>query len=132
LHFTGRSPPNPEPEKMFLDEITQIVNSEDQDLVLNCDETSWKLYPNEILSWADTGSQNVAISITENERDALTVIATVRLAGQKLPLSILAKVETSHSAATQLDDLGENTSDHFSSEWMTQQIMIRYLGWIWK
>jgi hypothetical protein len=57
-------------------------------LVLNCDETGWKLYPNSILTWADTGSQNMGISITGNEKDALTVLATVSLTGQKLPLYI--------------------------------------------
>jgi hypothetical protein len=67
--FKSGSPPYAELENMFVDEITQIVNSEDRNLVLNCDQTSWKLYPNGILTWADTGSQNMAISITRNEQE---------------------------------------------------------------
>jgi hypothetical protein len=78
-HFKRRSPPNPELEKQFFDEIVELVHSKDPDLVLNCDESSWKLYPNGILTWAETGSQNVAIPVTGNEKDAITVMATVTL-----------------------------------------------------
>jgi hypothetical protein len=59
------------------------VNTENPELGLNCDETSWKLCPNDILTWAETSSQNAAISITGNEKNTLTVMVTVRLTGQK-------------------------------------------------
>jgi hypothetical protein len=60
--------PNPELEKKFVDDVSLLVNNENPELVLNCGETSWKLYPNGILTWADTGRQNVAISITGNDK----------------------------------------------------------------
>jgi hypothetical protein len=80
-HFKRRSPPNAELEKKFTDETTEIVSAEDRDRVLNCDETCYKLYPNGILTWAEVGSDNVAVSITGNEKEAIMVMATVRLAG---------------------------------------------------
>jgi hypothetical protein len=120
----------PEVEQRFVDDIMEIVKSENPELVLNCDETSWQLYRNGILTWADTWSQNVAISATENEKDSLTVMATVSLARQKLPLYIMAKGETIRCEAMQLGDLGENGSDHSSSRWLTADKTIRYLGWL--
>jgi hypothetical protein len=130
LHFKRRSRSNPELEQRFVAEITDLINSAEPDSVLNCDETSWKLYPNGILTWADTGSQNVAIATNGNEKDALTVMATVSLAAQKLPLYILAKGETVRCEMTQLGDIGNHASDHTSSGWMTTPTMIRYLGWL--
>jgi hypothetical protein len=106
----------------------EIVKSKNSELVLNCDETSLQLYPNRILTLADTGSQNVAISVTGNEKDSLTVMPTVSLARQKLSVYILAKGETIRCEARQLGALGENTSDHSSRGWMIADIMIRYLG----
>jgi hypothetical protein len=88
------------------------MKRENSQLVLNCDETSWKLYPNSILTWTDAGSQSVKISITGNEKDAFTVMATVRPTGQKLPLYILVKGETVRSKAMQLGELGDNGTDH--------------------
>jgi hypothetical protein len=51
-HFKRRSPPNPALERQFLTEIQEIMSRTDPQFILNCDETSWKLYPNRlILSW---------------------------------------------------------------------------------
>jgi hypothetical protein len=130
LHFKRRSRSNPELEQRFVDEITDLISNAEPDSVLNCDETSWKLHPNGILTWAATGSQNVAIATSGNEKDALTVMATISLAAQKLPLYILAKGETMRCEMTQLGDIGDHASDHSSSGWMTTSTMIRYLGWL--
>jgi hypothetical protein len=54
----------------------------------------------------------MAISITGNEKDALTVMATVSLTGQKLPLYILVKGETVRVEVMQLGELGDNAIDH--------------------
>jgi hypothetical protein len=70
----------------------------------------------------------VAVSITGNEKDALTVMATVSLTGQKLPPYILAEGETVRSEVTQLGELGDNATDHSPAGWMMVQTMIRYLG----
>jgi hypothetical protein len=86
--------------------------------------------PNSIRTWADTGGQNMAISITGNERDALAVMATVSLTSQKLPLYILFNRETVRSEVTQLSELGGNATDHSPTGWTTVQTMIRYLGWL--
>jgi hypothetical protein len=92
-----------------------------------------KIVPNHytiILTWPDTGSQNMAISITGKVKDALTILVTIRLTGETLPLYILAKGETIRSEVTQLDGLGDNATDHSPTGWMTVQTIIRHLRWL--
>jgi hypothetical protein len=61
--------------------------------VLNCDETCWRLYPNGILTWAETGSENVAIEIPGDEKASITAMATITADHQKLPLYLIAQGE---------------------------------------
>jgi hypothetical protein len=72
----------------------------------------------------------VAISIAGNEKDAFTVMATVSLTGQKLPLYILALGETVCSEEKQLGEPGDNASDYSPTGWMMVSTMIRYLEWL--
>jgi hypothetical protein len=129
-HFKRRSPPNPELAKQFFDEIVALVHSIDPDPILNCDESSCKLYPNGILTWAETGSQNVAVPVCGNEKDAMTVMAAVTAGRTKLPLDILAKGSTTRCEVSQLGELGEHVSDHSPTGWMTEETMVRYLAWL--
>jgi hypothetical protein len=46
-------------------------------MILNCDETAWRLYPNNILTWWDTAADSVSIHIQGDEKEALTVLATI-------------------------------------------------------
>jgi hypothetical protein len=93
----------------------QIVRNENPESVLNCDETSWQLYPKGIRTCADKRSQDVAISVAGDEMYGLMATATVRLGHQKWPLCLLAKGEPIRCEATQLGDLDENVSDDSSS-----------------
>jgi hypothetical protein len=129
-HFKRRSPPNPELAKQFLDEIVALVHSKDPDLILNCDESSWKLYPHGILTWAETGSQNMAIPVCGHEKDVMTVMATVTLGRRKFPLYIRAKGSTTRCEVSQLGELGEHVSDHSPTGWITEETMFRYLAWL--
>jgi hypothetical protein len=65
-----------------------------------------------------------------NEKEGLTVVATVSLAGQKLSLYILTKGETARCETTQLGDIDANAADHSPRWWMTAQTMVRSLGWL--
>jgi hypothetical protein len=108
----------------------QIGKGENPELVLNCDGGRWKLDSKVILTLVDPGRQNVAISVTENEKDAFTIMATVSFARQKLSLDILAKGATIRCDATQLGDFGEAASVDSSSGRMAREIMIRSHGWL--
>jgi hypothetical protein len=52
------------------------VSRQDPDLVLNRDESSCKLDPNGFLTNAERRSQNLAIPVTGNEKDVITLMAT--------------------------------------------------------
>jgi hypothetical protein len=99
VHISRRVPHQMVSWKNLVDKMTQIVNTEDRDPVLDCHETDWKLYPNGTLTWGP-GTQNVAISIIGNRQKAWLVRTGFRFVGQQLPLDIMAKGETSRFEAT--------------------------------
>jgi hypothetical protein len=82
-HFKRRSLPNPEIRTKFLAEICELLESANRDFVLNCDETSCKLYPNGILTWADRGSDHIVLNVAGNEKECFPVMATISLSGTK-------------------------------------------------
>jgi hypothetical protein len=61
----------------------------DPDGILNANETNWLLFPKGLLMWALTGATSVPIHINGDEKDSLSVMATVRASVVKLPLQIL-------------------------------------------
>jgi hypothetical protein len=67
-HFKRRSPPSPQVDASFLAEMCELFESENPDFILNCDETAWKLYLNGILTWADRGSDDIALNVTGNKK----------------------------------------------------------------
>jgi hypothetical protein len=104
--------------------MADIVRHADPERVRNCDETSWKLYPNGIFTRAGTGSQNVVVNVTGNDKNSITVMTSVTLAKTKLPLYILAKGRTERCESSQLGELRLHQSDHSPTGWMTEQTML--------
>jgi hypothetical protein len=45
------------------EDVEGRVQHEEKNLILNCDETAWQLYPNNILTWWETGIDDVSIHI---------------------------------------------------------------------
>jgi hypothetical protein len=127
-HFKRRSPPNPEIQTKFLAEIYGLHESANRDFVLNCDEISWKLYPNRMLTWADRGSDRIVFNVTGNEKECFTVMATISLSGTKLPVSILGKGLTDRCEINQFGEIHKHQTDHSRTGWMTEETMLRYLG----
>jgi hypothetical protein len=66
-HFKGHFPPSAQVDASFLADCKLFI-SQNFDCILNWDETSWKLSPNGILTWADRGSDNFPVNVTGNER----------------------------------------------------------------
>jgi hypothetical protein len=129
-HLKRRSPPNPELKQQFLGEMAEIVRHANPERVLNCDEISWKSCANGIVTCADTGSQNIAVNVTGNEKESITVMATITLTETKLPLYLLAEGSTERCQFSQLAELGPHQSDHSSTGWMTEGTMVCHLDWL--
>jgi hypothetical protein len=71
-----------------------VSTSSQRERVLNCDETTWRLYPTGMKTWTETGTQNVQTHIDGNEKDSLTVMVTVTTVRTKLPLVLIASGKT--------------------------------------
>lgn len=82
FHFK-RHPPQP---KMIGVSAWQVIREVPPDRIVNCDETGWLLHPRGLLTWRAPSSQSVQVHIRRSEKDSLTIIASVKADGQKLPL----------------------------------------------
>jgi hypothetical protein len=129
-HYKRR--PNVDPERCIAwqREIEDLLRTVDHDLILNADETSWCLYPRGVTTWASRGAENVVIGIRGDEKECLTVMATIRASGKKDPLYILAQGKTARVEESQIGDVGEHGRDHSESGWMTADTFNRYLDFI--
>lgn len=100
------------------------------DHIVNCDETSWKLFPNGLLTWADSGSDNVQTIVQGNTKDSITALATISAANTKLPLFIIAKGETERVEKSQLGDTVYHIPSHSSTGWTTIDTFKQYLDFL--
>jgi hypothetical protein len=126
-HFKRRTPVSEEEQAKWIADVTTLLATEDNDLILNCDETAWRLYPEGILTWWDTGADNVSISIQGDEKDSMTVLATISASHQKWPLFCVAKGKTERVERSQIGDVGGHWRSHSQSGWMTGEIFADYL-----
>jgi hypothetical protein len=111
----------------WIQEIQSLLEREDHDRILNCDETSWLLYPRGLLTWSDRGATSVHVHIGGDEKECFTATATITASGKKLPLQILAKGKTARVQATQLGNVADHWCDHSPSGWQTEETFGRYL-----
>lgn len=114
-------------ETKFLEDMKNLFETVDHELILNCDETGWKLFPSHVLTWAETGVDNVGRSSLINDKTQVTVLATVSAVGTKLPLLFIAQGKTSASEASQLGDVGYHWTAHSETGWMTDSVFKFYL-----
>jgi hypothetical protein len=126
-----RRPTVSDQEKIqFIQMLSELLKFENNDRILNADETSWKLFPNIISTWAKKGAKTVNLRIQGNQKDCITVMGTVTASLRKLPLVILAKGKSCTVEVTQLGDTGENYTDHSESGWTTEMTFDNYLRWL--
>jgi hypothetical protein len=129
-HYKRRPKPNEARKRAWKKEINQLLRNYPPENILNCDETCWRLYPSGILTWAATGSENVAIEIPGDEKTSITAMATITADHQKLPLYLIAKGKTSRVEISQLGKIGIHQADHSPNGWQTVDTMKRYLKWL--
>ena len=129
-HFKRRNPASTSQIAPWIQEITSLLQTVRKEDVYNCDETSWKLFPNGLLTWAQLGGDNVAITTASEEKKCLTALATIRADGTKMPLMLIAKGKTSLVESTQLGDTGVHLRGHSENGWMNQENFEAYLKWI--
>lgn len=127
FHLKRRADPNNEVEQKFQQEMKSLFETVDPELILNCDETGWKLFPSHILTWAETGVDNVTRQSTVNDKAQVTVLATISAAGTKFPLLFIAQGKTAVVEESQIGDVGFHWKSHSESGWMTDEVFKLYL-----
>jgi hypothetical protein len=96
-------------------------------LIVNCDETAWRILPRGLLTWAPVGTDAVTVRLDGSEKDCVTVLASVTAASEKLPLFAIAKGKTARAEQNQLGSDVTLTRDHSSSGWSTIETFRHYL-----
>jgi hypothetical protein len=129
-HFKRRSRVNPERAAAWMQEIEHLLSTVPPDTIYNADETSWRLYPNGVTTWAERGSENISITTRGDEKECLTVMATIRADGKRVPLYILARGKTARVEESQIGPVAPHARDHSESGWMTKETYERYLRFL--
>jgi hypothetical protein len=126
-HFKRRPHVTEEEIERSTLQVSQLLQNVDDDLILNCDEPTWRLYPNNILTWWETGQEDVSIHIDGDEKGTMTVLATIWASRKKWPLFFVAKGKTARVDHSQIGDAGNNWRTHSESEWMRGDLLVEYL-----
>ena len=109
--------------------VGQILKTTPLDHVVNVDESSWHALPNNLLTWARTGAENVQIKTNTNEKLCMTVVCAITAARTKLPMTVVVKGKSVRSCA-KLGDLTPHRACYSESGWMTSPLFAEYLMWV--
>ncbi|KAH0800446.1 DDE superfamily endonuclease containing protein [Histomonas meleagridis] len=127
-----RRPVTPEDDKnKFIEKIRNLLETTDRSRIVNADETSWKSFPGEILTWSEKGSDNVKVFFEGNPKQSVTVLAGIKADGTKLPLFIIAKGTTERTERN-LGDISYHISGRSKSGWTTEGTFQDYLTFLRK
>jgi hypothetical protein len=139
LGHPGRRPaPNDLEVATFIEQAQEIIASR-PNKVFNMDETCWRIINGGLLKTACVrGQDNVRIHTVPSPKDGVTAIATISATGEKLPLWVIAKgttdvCEHKYRTAPELQTAIRNREleiVHSASGWTSQEIAIKYLGWL--
>ena len=113
----------------FRERVEAVRQTYGEDLVFNMDETNFRLVNMKHLTWALTGSKAVTCYNEEDVKLGVTVLATVSMSNEKLPLMLVGKGKTDAC----LKKYGRHVNDRTfwtavsESGWTRENVMIRYL-----
>jgi hypothetical protein len=146
MHRCGFSIRTPHPKRRpmvdderraaFVQGMIQILTTLPPAMVLNMDETSWKLINHQIGTVADIGTEGISCLFDGDPKTCLTAIATISAAGEKLPLWIIAKGKTArcetryHRNCTRAIADGKLKVTHQPAGWVNSDVAKEYLKWL--
>lgn len=124
-----RPPVSPEKIAEFKLRVEALKQHFSPDLILNMDETNFRLVNMKHLTWAVTGSKAVNCYNEEDLKAGVTVLATISMSGDKLPLMLVGKGTTQGA----LRKYGENVrtgkcwTSLSESGWSRENVICDYL-----
>jgi hypothetical protein len=107
-----------------------LFSGADHNHIINCDETAWQVVPNGLLTWAPVGADGVSVELNANEKEIITVLASITAARTALPLQFVAKGRTTRAERSQCGDLEYHEVTHSDSGWTTTTTFVEYLKWL--
>ena len=136
-HLKRRTDPNDSAVSEFLARIELVRMQFPLPLIVNVDETCWRLINGQLKTLARTGDDSVRVLTKCTQKSDLTVIAACTASGERLPLWALAKgttprCEEKYRSSPKLRRyLGRKlVIDHTETGWSTAELMTRYLSWL--
>ncbi len=137
-HFKEREPnfnsiENSEDINIFKATIQSVIEKarQNNEPVLNADETGFQIFPNYIKTWAFKGSKNVAINVVESTKERLSVMATISSTYCKLPLFFISSANSEEESEEKIGELiPPNVSSYSAKSYMTTNCMLDYLQFI--
>jgi hypothetical protein len=100
------------------------------DMIMNCDETAWRIIPSGLLTEAPVGRGRVLLRLDGKEKDSVTVLASITTKVTKLPFFGIAKGTTKRAERSQLGSDQALVRDHSESGSSTNETFKCYLGWL--
>lgn len=119
---------SPDDIEKWVGEVKQLLATVPNDRVLNGNETGWKIAPNNLHTWAESGSDNIQVKCQDDDKKSLTVMATVSASGTRLPLFVISKGATERSERSQIGDIYPHFTSHSTASWMTTECFKEYLS----
>ena len=127
FHYKRRPNVTPQQEEEWINNMRKLLTEIPHSRIVNCDETSYCLYPKGLLTWAIVGEDNVRTLINGSEKENITVIASITADGEKLPLMFIAKGKTERVEESQIGDISSHWKTHSETGWMTNETFQEYL-----
>lgn len=134
-HFKRKDNVDPKDYKDFISEIKELIKQADtrDDIVLvNADETAWYILPQNVHTWATTGSENVIILTKDEEKANFTCMCSITSNYQALKLFLILdnKKVTNDEFENIENDSYPHSVNMSNSQWMTQKLFCEYLKFL--
>lgn len=120
---------------IFKAQIQSVIEKarENNEPVVNADETGFQILPNSIKTWAYKGTKNISINTTDSTKERISVMASITANYCKIPLFIIGQGNSLEEAEEQVGELQkENKLSYSSKSYMTTNCFLEYLDFLRK
>jgi hypothetical protein len=114
----------------FIHHVKQVMTRIPSESLVNLDETNWRSASPDFLTWGRRATESVSCIGENDQKEGITVIATVDAAGNQLPLTIIGKGKTRRCLAA-LHLPPEVWTSVPQSRWTNSDVMCSYFS-LWR
>jgi hypothetical protein len=114
----------------WIENIVILLPENPPERVITCDETMWRVVPNGLLTWAPVGNDGVTLLLNAAEKEAITALASMSAAHDKLPLFLIAGGKITRCEHSQLGPADDCAAAHSPSGWTSVNAFHGHLHWI--